>query len=567
MNTLERWWPAAALVVALLLLASLPLGLNGDVQYVLGGLRAHDPGDPLRFVDTFTHRPIVYRGLMAALMDLLGIVGIHPSDMAVFEASLRLVAGAIAAGTGAVLWLGLRGRLGRPEAAAIGLACGLLLAVSPNFDFLQPEWFAAVFMALGVAAGIGARREVVGAVLGGALLTLAVAVKLATAPLAVAGVLLIGLVDRRRAVLTAVAGLVCGGAWVLLVRATPHEWRWMKEMASLNPHSPLRDMLGLTDAINAFRVLGSKLAVAPVLIMVPTSLVLLGLTLRGRARWGMPLVLLLVMGLAFSPLLAQAQWGLYHLAHLPVLGGGLVALAAVRWWRFSARPPWLLLVPMAALAAWTTVALAAPPEWRERYGLGVMVGLVLVGVLLPLATLALSDVRDGSEPAATPEARRSGVALALASLGAILVLGPALLPHAAWSLDSTLTPYTNAGWAERSRNARARLAPLVAEVPAGSSVLYLAYGDVAYHLGLPTNCDYPSPLWIQRAAFFGYVRSFDSYRDNLRCIAGGGEPYALLQPGWLRPTRIPAPAENLILSTFDCLAAPESAGVQVCRRR
>jgi hypothetical protein len=220
------------------------------------------------------------------------------------------------------------------------------------------------------------------------------------------------------------------------------------------------------------------------------------------------------------------------------------------------------------LAAWATVALAAPPEWREQHGLGVMVGLVLAGVLLPLAALALSDVRSGPAPDGGPPATgRPAVVLALAALGAALAVAPALLPPAAWSLDSALTRYTNAGWAERSRNARAVLAPLAEEVPAGSSVLYLAYGDVAYHVGLPTGCDYPSPLWIQRAAFFGYVRSFDSYRDNLRCIAGGGESYALIQPGWLRPTRIPAPAENLILATFDCEAAPQSAGVQVCRRR
>ncbi len=552
----------------MLLLASLTLGLNGDVQYVLGGLRVHDPGDPLRFVDTFTHRPIVYRGLLSGLMDLLGIIGVQPGDMALFEASLRLVAVAIAAGTGWAMWLGLRGRLGRAEGAAIGTACGLLLALSPNFDFLQPEWFAAVFMALGVAAGIGARHEMVGPALAGALLTLAVAVKLATAPLAIAGVLLIGLVDRRRAVRTTLAGVLCGGAWLLLVRVTPNEWRWMKEMASLNPHSPLRDMLGLTDAINAFRVLGSKLAVAPVLIVVPTALVLLGRTLPDRARWGVPLILLVVMGLAFSPLLAQAQWGLYHLAHLPVLGGGLVALAAVRWWRHSGRPPWLVLLPMAALAAWATIALAAPPEWRERHGLGVMVGLVLVGTLLPLASLLLSDVRLAPlGGAATAPGRRAAVGPVLAALAAILVLAPAVLPTAAWSLDSGLTRYTNAGWAERSRNARAQAVPLAEAVPAGSSVLYLTYGDIAYHVGLPTGCEYPSPLWIQRAAFFGYVRSFHSYRDNLHCIADGGEPYALIQPGWLRPTRIPAPAENLILATFDCEAAPESAGVQVCRRR
>jgi hypothetical protein len=196
-----------------------------------------------------------------------------------------------------------------------------------------------------------------------------------------------------------------------------------------------------------------------------------------------------------------------------------------------------------------------------------MVGLVLVGTLLPLASLVLSDVRHAAATGAGSPRRPSPAALALAATAAILVLAPAILPPAAWSLDSGLTRYTNAGWAERSRKARAQLAPLAEAVPAGSSVLYLAYGDVAYHLGLPTGCEYPSPLWIQRAAFFGYVRSFHSYRDNLHCIADGAESHALLQPGWLRPTRIPTPAENLILATFDCEGAPGSAGVQVCRRR
>ena len=229
-GTISRWWPLAALGAALLVLASLPLGLNGDVQYVLGGLRTHDAGDPLRFVDTFTHRPIAYRAVLTGLLDLLALARITPDDMPLFEASLRMAGVVVAAGTGAALWLGLRARLGRVEGAAIGASVAVALALSPNFDFLQPEWFAGVFLALGIAAGVGVRNEIAAALLAAALLTLAVAVKLATAPLAIAGVLLIGLVDSRRAGLTTAAGMAWGLGWVLAVRATPHEWRWMKEM-------------------------------------------------------------------------------------------------------------------------------------------------------------------------------------------------------------------------------------------------------------------------------------------------------------------------------------------------
>jgi hypothetical protein len=381
-------------------------------------------------------------------------------------------------------------------------------------------------------------------------------------------VILIWLVERRRGKVALVAGPLAGAAWLLILLVTPHEWAWMRDMAALNPNSVLRDALGFTDAMNALEAIGTKLAVSPVLVLVPAALVMIGGTLSGRSRRAVPLGLLLALAFAAAPMLIQAQWLLYHVAHLPVLGAGIVAFAGVRWWRHAARPPWLLLTAFPVVAAWTALALSLPAEWRASNAWGVIVGLVLVSLLLAVATLLLGDMREtGRRPhavPATPVDRRgvSSLVVAAVLLAALTTLSPA----AAWSLNPRLTTYTNAGWSNLALTARDGLGAVRERIPPGNQVLYLAYGTVSYHVRRPTGCRYPSPLFIQRTVWFDYAQEFPSYADNLACITTGDEAWAVLQPDWMRLNRIDPAARALIYATFQC-GTRIHGDVQICRRR
>ncbi len=561
----RRWHVLGGVAVAAgaaLAMASLALGLNGDVEYVFGALRVHDGGHLTAFIDTFTHRPIAYRAILGVMAKLARMVGIGEDNLASFEILMRLMGIALSVATAATLIRALQGRIGRAEAWTIGVAVALSLGLAANWDFLQAEWFATLFVALSVAAALGPSRILPASVLGGLCVVLVTAVKLSTAPLSLLALLLVAMLDLRRALFVAAAAAGWAIIWLLVCLVTPMEITWMGDMIALNPASPLRTGFGVAELGSTLNALGSKVAVAPWMALTPAAVVLLTRTAAtARRRLLVSLSCIAALLLAMAPLVAQGQGWLYHLATLPPLAAALIALAVVRWWRATGHLPLFLVVALPAISLAMTAALSMSMEWRAANSMPVMVGLAVVAATLGVWAAA-TTCPSLPWPAPAPPASRVVFAL---GLGILLAFGPALVPMASWALDPN---YSNEGWASLASHDRAELEALSARIGRDVPVLYLAYGDVAYHMGNPTACRYPSPLWLQRGVWYPYVRSFASYRDNVECITRpGSAAYLILQPGWLDPGRLPPEVQSAISTAFNCDAAVSSAGFLACPRR
>ena len=430
------------------LAATFSLGLNGDVQYVFGGLATYASDDPLGFIKTFTHRPVAYRGILDVILGAASLVSMPAANPVAFEVVVRVIGIAVAGATGLLVWLGLRRWTDPLVSAGAGIGIATALALAPNFDFLQAEWFAAAFAAAGVAVALGTRRPWVGAAIGGILLTLAVGVKLSTIALAPAAVLVIATMDRRRAVLTTGAGLLAGMAWLGLSFATPREWQWLQDIVASSPESLLSGGLSPERIGEILEVLGSKLAVTPILVTVPASIALLA----ARRPDGTRLAALLTgaVSLTLAPLIVQAPPNLYNLAAAHVLAGGLLGAAIVRWWRLSGTIPWLALAPLGACMAVALWALSAGPDWLDAYRPAVM-GLLVVAAVLGLAAAVLIARSNGHD---TP--RPSGGVFALASFVVIATLAylPTVVPAAAWALHPEVSPYYERELGGRGRSKR-----------------------------------------------------------------------------------------------------------------
>jgi hypothetical protein len=560
-------WTLAVIGLALIaagaaLVATLWLGLNGDVQYVFGGLATHASEDPLGFVKTFTHRPVAYRGILDAILGVAGLVSVPAADPVAFEVAVRLIGITLAGATGLTVSLGLRRRTDPLVATGAGIGVGAALALAPNFDFLQAEWFAAAFAAAGVGVALGTRRPWVGAALGGILLTLAVGVKLSTIALAPAAVLVIATMDRRRAGLTTGAGLVAGMAWLGLSFATPREWQWLQDIVAASPDSLVSGGLSAERIGEILKILESKLAVTPILVTAPASIALLA----ARRPDGMRLAALLTGAviLTLSPLIVQAPPNLYNLAAAHVLASGLLGAATVRWWRLSGRIPWLALAPLGACIAVALWALSAGPEWLDPYRPAVT-GLLALAAVLGLGAAGVLITRSKSH--ATP--RASGGVVTLASFVVIATLAylPTVVPAAAWALRPEVTPYTNTGWADEAAASASALRALSGELDADDEVLYLAFGTAPYGLGAPTPCRYPSPLFLQRSVLHASVAELSSYADSLRCLQAADVDALLIEPRWARVSRQSPVVRELIRRRFACGMGVEIGEYVLCPRR
>jgi hypothetical protein len=335
----------------------LALGLNGDVRYVLGGLHVHRGDELLGFVWTFTHRPLAYRASLSIAVKALTGTGFNWSDKPSLEIGLRSMAVVLAGGAGASLWFALRRRLDDTQAGAVAVAVAVSLACAPNFDFLQPEWLATACVAVAVGAALRIRRPLVAASVAGSVLTLAVALKLGTAPLAPLGVLLIGVFDRHRAWLTTAAGLIAGMVWLVLVGLLlTEDWQWLQDMIALNAHGLLRSGLRWADILQVGEVIGSKAALSPVIALAPASVALLLRSATPRRQPWLAIALTLSLLLCALPVLLEGEGILYHAAALPVLSAALAGLAVVRWWQRTARIPWLLVSATVALSLVSVVS-------------------------------------------------------------------------------------------------------------------------------------------------------------------------------------------------------------------
>src|SRR5689334_10740344 len=214
---------------------SLWSALNNDVTYALGGIATAGRGG-VSVWDVFIARPVAYRLLMA-LLDLPVPDGASLSTAHVIT---HLGADLLAAGVAVVLFLGLRRSLNARAGALVAAATGLALIVAPPWHFLEPDWVAALVAVLAVGAALAPRRLWLGALLGGFAAFLAIAVKLATFPLAALALLLVAVLDRRRAAWATGAMLGLTAIWYFATRhVLPWETLWLADQANLVANSPI----------------------------------------------------------------------------------------------------------------------------------------------------------------------------------------------------------------------------------------------------------------------------------------------------------------------------------------
>jgi hypothetical protein len=523
-------WTAGCAVAAVPVVTTvLWTGLNHDVHYVLGCLRVAE----LPASAVFVHRPLAYRLLMATISPL-------GPDALIRLAALILVL--------FVAWW-LRSALRRPEATMVAAAVGLALALAPNWDFLQPEWVAALLATAAVAGALWPRRLWLSALLGGLFLALTVLVKYTTLPAALLAIGVVFVVDRRRALAMSAAAVPLGAAlFGLAVVVEPREWRWLGEFSQLNGRSPLTG--GAVDFTDLWRTVANEALQAPLFALLPVSALVLFRVVR--SRW--PVLLLVGVAGVLAMTLLQAQWFQYHLAALLPLAAGLWAFAVARWYREFGRPPWTLVLVTAALAVAQPLVAAHPESWRVSHR--AMAYLVLGGVVvLAMVIVALEPGRGGRPLFLVPV------------LVAVAALAVPVWPSSPYSFDFISADTTNADRARTLEQMSTQLARVHAEIGADTPVLYLTFGDVDYFLGNPTPCRYPSPVFLQRSADLPNLRELASYAENAACLTDPAPRYLVLAPAWFTIDAIEPALAARIRQTYDCTNAIRTDSVEVCPRR
>jgi hypothetical protein len=551
-------------------------GLNHDVRYVLGGMRASGRGG-ISVSGTFVHRPLAYRYLLSGLDHLTA------GPVAVREAWIRLLVIAV---TAAVTWwlrTGLARRLPRREATAVAGAVGLALLFAPAWDFLQPEWVAALLAVAGLGAALAPRRTWPAVTTSGVLIALVVLVKYTTAPTALLPLGALLVLDRRRGVLTtAVAAVATPAGFVLAILVQPREWRWFNELSALNPGTPLQNGLRATDVHALITTVSTEALMNPVVALLPAAVVLLARGSASRAaRWAWPLLTAFGVAGALAALVIQGQWFQYHLAALPVLAAALCGLAVAR------RPDPPLLA--GALLLGVAVPLLAGQSWDWRhahewaaYALVAVVVPVTVGAAWPHGRWGTGSAqRLGPGGGAVPggPARggppRSGPLpggrfRAVPAVALLLALAIPVWPTTPYSYDTRHSTFTAL---ERART-RDRLTDWMNgvrhRIGGDTPVTYLTFGDNNYLLGNPTHCRYPTPDFLQRTRYDRSITRQVSYRENLRCLDDPDSRYAVLDTFWFPLGQVAPEAAAAVRRRFDCLrpvAALPAFHLVVCPRR
>ncbi|NUT23960.1 MAG: hypothetical protein HOV77_32765 [Hamadaea sp.] len=545
---MARWLPAAVLFPVLLMTLWLPL--NGDVQYALGGIEAAGRGG-VSVWDVFVARPIAYR-LFVGGLDGLRELFPGTGSWAAKNAIVRLETDLVIVLIGVALFLGLR-RFCRPSIASVGaLATTAALIVSPPWHFLQPDWVAALAGVLAVGAALAPKRLWLGAVLGGFATFLTLAVKLATAPIAAIAVLLIAVLCLRRAVWTAVAAVGFTGLWYVLTKQfLPWEWTWFADQAALVHNSPIHHAPNLADFRKFRMAMYDVMILSPIVVLAPAAVVVLA---RRKLRWYA--LAIVIAGLSVSSAYAQGEWFMYHFAVLPVLAAGVwgAAFGADR----RARLP--LGIGLVAVAVASQILLRQPYAWRASH-LGLVSKAYLAVAVVLAVVLWFVTRRSGQNTD-----RTRWWTTAAGTAGVVIAMLPAALPAS--------------GYAFTGYNATVRIfygypkttvEDLRSQIGADTPVLYLTFGNLAYRLENPTACRYPSPQWLQRGAYLPAVRDYPSYADNLRCLTEDTTArYVLINPVWFRVAGSSPQVRALLAAKFDCsdeARVPAPPGLLVCPAR
>jgi hypothetical protein len=540
------------LVVAILTAAKLSTRLNGDIQYVLGGLSA--AGD-IGWVDTFVHRPLPYRLFMSVLNVAAGAVGLRTVDFVPYETVIHVIGIVIALASGALLWRALLPRLGRTTAAAVGAATALALILAPSHDYLQAEWVATLLAVVALSAAMLPRRAAAAAALAGLCLVAVAGVKVSTVFLVPAVLIVLAYLDRRRVgpVLLGTAGWAVAYAVVLIL--LPLERQWTFDSAALSALS--RD----ESLRSALAAISEKAMVTPVILLVPCALALALAALGGSMRRRVLLVAGFVVTslLLIGPSVAQGTWQVYHLAPLPVAATAFVAGVGAWWWTTRRQQPWPILVGIPVAAVLATAFLSQDlPTRTALVGEARGVALALTIVTGAWGVALTWPGRAPGSTIRTPHPLTFGLALV-----ALLAFLPAQAPDTAWDVGRDRT---NASWNAQSTAMHAGLRRLTSEIGDDGPVLYVAFGTAPYHMGIPTTCRYPSPLWVQRGTVYRSLRELWSYSDNLACFDAHLAAYVVIETGWAMPGRLTGDMQRG-LSGFDCNAGRSLNGMLSCPSR
>ncbi|MDY7090972.1 MAG: hypothetical protein SYR96_38545 [Actinomycetota bacterium] len=538
-------WAVAALAAAAAFGVSLWSALNNDVTYALGGMETAGKTG-VSIWDVFVARPIAYR-LFLAVLD----APVTEAPLRVAHAVIRFETALVVVGVAAVLFFGLRRFLDARAAAAVSAATGLALIIAPQWHFLEPDWLAAMFAVLAVGAACAPRRVWAGALLGGFAAFLAIAVKLATVPITLLALLLVGVLSLRRAAWAAVAAVGSTVIWYVVTKQfLPWEWIWLDDQATLVADSPIHHGLRWADFHELLVGLGDVALLSPVVAVAPAAAAALIRRLPpGRPRWTGTAVAVVAGGLSVASAYGQGEFYMYHYAVVPVLAAAAwgVAFALCP----GARTPLFVATVFFAVASF--VLLSRSPQWRLEHVTAVSLSYLVLAALAAVATWGL-------ERRPTPLAPPQAGAIALV---AALVL--ATLPNAPLAFSGYNYALSN------ERPSAPGYAALRERIGPGTPVLYLAFGSINYLLRNPSTCRYPSPQWVQRGAHFKVVRDFPSYQDNLRCLTEDNRArYLVLQPSWFPWKKASADVRTVITARFDCsmearVRAPK--GLVVCPAR
>jgi hypothetical protein len=560
-RTSPRWLKLLAFAVPVLVAVAVTRGaLNGDVHYVLGGLRTAGEGGAGGPAEIFVARPLAYRLLIDALDNGRALVTDDGTSM-VAQRIIRAEAVVLVAAVSLLLYAGLRRHLRRPRAMLIAYAAGVTLAIAPPFHFLEPDWAGALAATAAVGGALVSRYPLVGMLAGGTLLWLAVAMKVATAPYAVLALGIVAVFSWRRAVLAGGLGVGMVGGWMYATRELmPWESMWLHDMISLVRTSPLyhglrwEDIEHLTDG-----VLNAAL-VSPIVVLLPASLVVLVRSRRGPWRRLLAAALAVAaVALAVGPAYGQGEWFQYHFAGLPVLAAGCWAAAVGVTGSNTVR--WVLVLAALAAGLASALLLPAPTAWRNaHFG---EVSWWLVAAAAGCALLVVVAGRLSSRP---------GGASVLAATAVCLSALVGGLPGSALSFAGDYSAGVNRGTAAGLEATRAQYARLHAVIGKDTPVLYLTYGAENFMMGNPTACRYPSPQWLQRGTVYPYVRDYASYRDNARCITEDTTAqYLVVAPKWFRIQLLEPALRDRLLARFDCSPAKQihfgRPSVHVCPLR
>lgn len=525
------------------------LPLNGDVRFEAGV----EQTSPRPVADTFTHRPLAYRLIMSAAFTPARLFGesSRAFELAMQATALLLCALAALLLHRALIDRGLPAATTRPLAIAVGAGVGLQGAVS----VWEPDWLALVLTVVAVAVGLlgrDDRRTWLPAVAGaGVLLTAAASIKIVTLPIALIGLVLIAIFDRRRAIAAMIMAAVAGVGWVgLTAWLWPRELRWLAELSALQPPNtePVwRALLGLGCALLAW----------PLTIMLPAALAVLFAGRPARTRLGHGSVIAVVLLLALLPAVVQQQFFIYHFAAFPVITAAVLVLAVVRADRATATR---LVIGTAIAGLGAAVIIRLPASWRVDQPAAFVVGL---GAAMIIAVLVVRR-QDRSAGPVSRVAPSAVAAACCATMIGIVAPGPtSTTPLTEVPQTGLVNIYTAEATDHRQQTAQQVRRLIGVDTP----VLYLAFGDANYFIRNPTPCGYPASVWLQRARYNPPVVGTTSYAENLACLDDPEPRFLLIDGGWFQLPKQPEPVRRMINSNYRCADAPEIDGLLICPRR